>query len=324
LISRRTFVAAALVGAARVIPAHAQRATPARIGFLANGSEATSTPAVEALRRGLRDLGWIEGRTIDIEFRWAEGRTDRLPELAADLVRAKVDVIVVSGPPAMTAAQRATPTIPIVFVVLIDPVALGFVRSLARPGGNMTGLASQFEEIITKQLQLLTEAVPNVARVAILQHTSAAPSIMSSAQAAAKTLGLEVLTLRVTREAEFESAFKSAKSAGSGALLVLPSPYLGAQRLRLIELAARYRLPASYELRLYVDDGGLMSYGPSAADLYGRMASYVDRILKGANPGDLAIERPARFELVINQKTARALGLAIPKALLNRADAVIE
>jgi len=180
MTSRRMFVTAVLLGAARVPLVDAQAAKPARIGFLGNGSEATAVPQVEALRRGLRDLGWIEGRTVVIEYRWAEGRTDRLPELAADLVRAKVDVILVSGPPAIIAAQQATRTIPIVFVVLIDPVALGFVHSLARPGGNMTGLASQFEEIITKQLQLLTEAVPNVARVAILQHTSAATSIMTS------------------------------------------------------------------------------------------------------------------------------------------------
>ena len=323
MIDRRTFVAAALLGGGLVSVWHAQSAKPARIGFLGNGSAATAAPQVDALRRGLRDLGWIEGQTSTIEFQWAEGRTDRLQDLAADLVRAKVDVIVVSGIPAIMAAQRATSTIPIVFVVLVDPVALGFVRSLARPGGNATGLASQYEELVTKQLQLLTEAVPNLSRVAFLRHTSSSPSILSSAQSAARTLRIDVRTLEVTRETEFDGAFNTAKSAGAGAMLVLPSPYLGAQRARLIETAARYRLPAFYELRLYVEDGGLMSYGPSADDLYGRSASYVDRILKGANPGELAIERPARFELVINQKAARALGLAIPKTLLNRADAVI-
>jgi putative tryptophan/tyrosine transport system substrate-binding protein len=323
MTTRRMFVTAALLGAARVPLADAKAAKPARIGFLGNGNEATSTPAVEALRRGLRDQGWIEGQTITIEYRWADGRTDRLQQLTAELVRAKIDVIVVSGIPAIMAAQRATRTIPVVFVALVDPVALGIVRSLARPGGNMTGLASQYEELVTKQLQLLTEAVPNLSRAALLRHTSSEPSILNSAQSAARTLRLDVRTLEVTRETEFDGAFKTAKSAGAGAMLVLPSPYLGAQRARLIEMAARYRMPAFYELRLYVDDGGLMSYGPSTADLYGRSATYVDRILKGANPGDLPIYRPERFELVINEKTARALGLVIPKALLNRADAVI-
>ena len=324
MTSRRTFVTALLLGAARVPPADAQASKPARIGFLGNGSEATAAAQVEPLRRGLRDLGWIEGQSFVFEFRWADGRTERLQELAAELVRAKADVIVVSGPLAIAAAQQSTRTIPIVFVVLVDPVALGVARSLARPGGNATGLASQYEELVTKQLQLLAEAVPDLKRVAFLRHTSSSPSILKSAQSAARTLGLDVRTLEVTRELEFDGAFKTAKSAGVGAVLVLPSPYLAAQRARLVEAVARHRLPAFYELRFYVDEGGLMSYGPSGADLYGRSAAYVDRILKGAKPGELAIERPARFELVINQKTARALGLAIPKALLNRADALIE
>ncbi len=325
VISRRTFAAAAAIaGGGLVRVARAQPTKLARIGFIGNGSATTTSAQVDALRRGLRDLGWIEGSNIAFEFRWAEGRPERLEDLAAGLVRANADVIVVSGPLAIAAAQRATRTIPIVFVVLVEPVALGLVHSFARPGGNMTGLASQFEELITKQLQLLTEAVPNLSRVAFLRHASASSSILASAQAAARSLSLEVLMLEVTRESEFEGAIRKAKSAGVGAMLVLPSPYIGAQRARLIELAARYRLPAFYELRSYVDDGGLMSYGPSAEDLYGRSATYVDRILKGTPPGDLAIERPARFELVINQRTARALGLVIPKSILSRADAVIQ
>jgi len=217
VIDRRRFLAAAALLGAVVVPAsHAQPARRARIGFLANGSVATSAPAVDALRRGLRDLGWIEDQTITIEFQWADGRTDRLQELVAELVRAKVDVIVVSGAPAIIAAQRATRSIPIVFVVLVDPVALGLVRSLARPGGNATGLASQYEELVTKQLQLLTEAVPNLSRVALLRHTTSLPSILTSAQSAARALGLDVRTLEVTREAEFDGAFKMAKSAGAG------------------------------------------------------------------------------------------------------------
>ena len=322
-MDRRTFIgtAAALFGGPHI--AEAQPRTPT-IGFLGNGNPTTGSSQLEAFRRGLRELGWIEGQTLAIEYRWAEGHPDRLPGLVAELVRAKVDVIVLSGPLSIRAAQRATSTIPIVFVLLIDPVTMGFVRSLARPGGNMTGLASQFEELITKQLQLLKEALPNLSRVALLRHSESTPSILTAAESAARNLGLIARTLTVTAETEFESAFKTARRERVGAVHVLPSPYLAAQRARLIEFAAQYRLPAFYEFRIFVDDGGLMSYGPSVNDLYGRSASYVDRILRGANPGDLAIERPARFELVINRKTAAALGLTIPQSLLSRADHVIQ
>jgi len=209
-------------------------------------------------------------------------------------------------------------------VLLVDPIPLGFVRSLAHPGGNMTGLASQYEELITKQLQLLKEALPNLSRIALLRHFEASPAILTAAEFAARSLGLVTRTMTVTRAEEFEAAFLAARNERVGAVQVLPSPYLGAQRARIIELAARHRLPAFYELGLYVRDGGLMSYGPSSEDLYGRSASYVDRILKGARPSDLAVERPARFELVMNRKTATALGLALPQALLARADEVIE
>jgi putative ABC transport system substrate-binding protein len=324
-MDRRTFIGAvaSLLGTAPRI-ANGQPAGPPRIGFLGNGNATTGASQLEAFRRGLRTLGWIEGQSVKFEYRWAEGNSDRLPALVTELVQAKVDVIVLSGPLAMAAAQKATTTIPVVFVVLIDPVTMGFVRSLARPGGNMTGLASQFEELITKQLQLLKEAVPNLSRVALLRHSEASKAILSAAESAARSLGLVARTLTVAGVAELENAFKVARSERVGAIHVLPSPYLGAERARVIELAARYRLPAFYELKLYVQDGGLMSYGPSINDLYGRSASYVDRILKGANPGDLAIERPARFELVINLKTAAALGLTIPQSLLQRADEVIQ
>ena len=325
MMDRRTFVGAAatLLGSLRLI-ADAQPGRIPRIGYLGNGDPTTGSSQLEALRRGLRELGWIEGQTLTIEFRWAEGHADRLSVLLAEFVQSKVDLIVVSGPLAIAASQKVTSTVPIVFVVLINPVTMGFVRSLARPGGNMTGLASQFEELITKQLQLLKEAVPNLTRVAFLRHSEASASILTAAESAARSLGLVTRTLNVTNELEFESAFKLARSERAGAVHVLPSPYLGAQRARLIELAARYHLPAFYELRIYVQDGGLMSYGPSINDLYGRSASYVDRILKGANPGDLPIERPARFELVINRRTAAALGLTIPPSLLLRADEVIQ
>jgi putative ABC transport system substrate-binding protein len=325
MMDRRTFisVAAALIGAS-TLSAEAQLARLPRIGFLGNANRTSGSVQVEAFRRGLRELGWIDGRTLTIEYRWADGDLDRLSTLVDELVQAKVDVIVLSGPLAMAAARRATSTIPIVFVVLIDPVSAGFVQSLARPGGNMTSLASQFEELITKQLQLLKEALPNLSRVALLRHSESSTAILTAAKTAAQSLGLTVLVLEVTKVAEFESAFKTARSERMGAVHVLPSPYLGAQRARLIELAARFRMPAFYELGVYVQDGGLMSYGPSITDLYGRSASYVDRILKGAKPGDLAIERPAKFELVINRKTAAALGLTIPQSLLQRADEVLQ
>jgi len=266
----------------------------------------------------------IDGQTVTIEYRWAEGDRSRFPALAAELVQLKVDVIVLSGPPALRAAQRATSTIPIVFVLLADPVADGYVTSLARPGGNKTGLASQFEELITKQLQLLKEALPRVARIAILYHRESSPAILREAETAARDLALMAKTLRVSEVTELEGAFRTARSEQLGAIHVLPSPIFNAHRKRLIDLAARYRLPAVYEFKDYVQDGGLMSYGPSIVEMYRGMASYVDRILKGAKPGDLPIERPQTFELVINLKTAKALGLTVPRSLLLRADEVIE
>jgi putative tryptophan/tyrosine transport system substrate-binding protein len=323
-MDRRTFigVGAVFLGTAPLV-AEAQRARPRQIGFLGNGNLTTMSSQQEAFRHSLRELGWIEGKTVTIEYRWAEGNPDRLPALVHELVHAKVDVIVLSGTPAIRAAQRATSTIPIVFVVLADPVTSGLVPSLARPGGNITGLASQFEELITKQLQLLNEAVTNLTRVALLHHSEIPPAILTAAEIAARTLGLATRTLNVAGIAGFENAFKMARSERMGAIHVLPSPYFGAQRPRLIELAAQYRLPACYEFRDYVQEGGLLSYGPSITEMFGHSARFVDRILRGAKPGDLAIERPPKFELAINLKTAAALGLAIPQSLLQRADNVI-
>jgi putative tryptophan/tyrosine transport system substrate-binding protein len=323
MMDRRTFIGAAAVLLGAALEAEAQPVKP-RIGFLSNGSSTAVSSQDEAFRRSLRELGWIDRQNVTIEYRWAEGNADRLAELVAELVRAKADVIVLSGNPAMRAAQKLTRTIPIVFVVLTDPVTLGFVPSLARPGGNMTGVASQFEELITKQLQLLKEAVPNLSRVGLLYPSVVPAALLSAAETTARSLGLSARLLKVTGPAEFESAFKLARSERADAILVLPSPYFEAHHARLIELAAQYRLPAFYEFRNYVKDGGLMSYGPSIDEMFARSAIYVDRILKGANPGDLAIERPTRFELVINLKTAAALGLTIPQSLLLRADEVIQ
>ena len=315
----------AALGLLATTPAAAQPGRVARIGWLGNGTpRGTSSPELEAFRRGLRERGWIEGQTVTIEFRWAEGTPNRLPALVAELVQQKVDVILLSGTAAMRAAQSVTRTVPVVFVVLADPVAAGLVPSIARPGGNLTGVASEFETLITKQLELLKEAVPGLSRVGVLHRPELASTMHTAVETGARRLGLAARFLKVAEVADFEPAFKAARAEGAGAMHVLPSPFFNAQRRQLIDLAARYRLPAFYEFRDYVEDGGLMSYGPSINEMYRDMASYVDRILKGAKPGDLPIERPARFELVINLKTAKALGLTIPPSLLLRADEVIQ
>jgi putative ABC transport system substrate-binding protein len=298
--------------------------TVARIGFLGNASAKTGNSSAEAFRHGLRDVGLIEGQRVRVEYRWADGDVHRLPALVDELVRLNVDVIVLSGTPAIQAARKATSRIPIVVAaILVDPVSAGFVSSLARPGGNITGLASEYEEIVTKQVQLLSEAVPKLSRLVILRHTTGDPVTTRPAVAAADTLGLKPRVIEVSG-ADFEGAFRSARDDRAQAVLVLPSPIFSANRQSLIRLAASYRLPAFYELKGYVQAGGLMSYGPSVDDMFRRSASFVDRILKGAKPGDLPMERPSRFELVINQKTAKALGLVIAPALLHRADQVIQ
>ena len=324
-MDRRAVIRAIVVLLAVSPPgAKAQSPKTRRIGFLGNGTSATVSAQLQAFQQGLGALGWIEGRDVVIEYRWAEGSPDRLPALMTDLVNSKVEIVVLSGTPALRAAQQVTATLPVVFVVLGDPANQGLVSSLARPGGNMTGVASQFEQLITKQLQLLMEALPNLSSVAIL-HQSGTPSpVLVAAQGAARRMGLAAQTFHVTAPTDFEGAFKAARSDHAGAVLVLPSPYFGTQRKVLIDLAARYRLPACYEFRDYVQDGGLMSYGPSINAMFARAANYVDRILKGARPGDLPIEQPTSFELVINLKTAKALGLAIPQSLLLRADEVIQ
>ena len=324
MINRRTFVA--LVGggilASPLAGETQQSAKVPQIGVLGNMLPAASAEW-GAFRQGLRELGWIEGQNVAIAYRGAEGNPDRFPALAVELVQLKVDVIVVTGPPAIHAVRNATSTIPIVFVALADPVASGYVTSLARPGGNLTGLASQYEELITKQLQLLKEAVPTISRIALLHHRESWPAILNATETAARSLALTARSLKV-EGVEFEGAFKTARSAHVEAIHVLPSPIFYAHRKRLIELTAKYRLPAVYELKPFVEGGGLMSYGPSINDMFRGMASYVDRILKGAKPGELPIERPTKFELVINMRTAKALGLTIPQSLLMRADQVIE
>jgi putative ABC transport system substrate-binding protein len=304
--------------------AEAQPAPIRRIGFLNPASPAPMGPMLEAFRQGLREQGWIEGQSLAIDYRWAHGDPQRIQALAADLVQLKVDVIFTTGTHPIRVVKEATSTIPVVFVVLVDPVATGLVTSFARPGGNLTGLASQFEDLITKQPQLLKEALPAVSKIAMVHRPETAPGLLSAAEKAARNVGFSVRTFKVADVPQYEHALRLAQRDRCGAIIVLPSPIFSSQRGRLIELAAQYRLPAIYEFKEFVQDGGLMSYGPNMARMFRGAASYVDRILRGTRPGDLPIERPTTFELAINLRTAKALGLTIPPSVLGRADAVIE
>jgi putative ABC transport system substrate-binding protein len=279
-----------------------------------------------AFRQGLHELGYVEGRNIQIESRWAEGNYDRLPGLAADLVRLKVDVIVTYGTPAAQAAKGATGTIPIVMAAIIDPVASGLVTSLARPGGNITGQSMMSPDLAEKQLQILKELVPKTSRVAVL-HNPANPGNapqVRHAQDAARALGVRLQILGARGPSEIDSAFAAMTAEQAGAVIVLVDAILQSNRARIADLAARHRLPAVYGLHEYAEAGGLLAYGPNRLDMFRRAATYVDRILKGAKPGDLPVEQPSTFTLVINLKTAKALGLTIPPSLLLRADQVIE
>src|SRR5262249_49435827 len=310
----------------------AVRAQPAgktyRIGYLAqgSGSGAASLRPLEAFRQGLRELGWIEGQNIAIEYRYAEGRIDRLPALADELVRLNVDVIAASPTGAALAAKNATRTIPIVGMSLTEPVELGIVASLARPGGNVTGVTYGVDTaIFGKQLELLREAVPKVRRVAVLSKPSPAqPLIIGNVKASGRTLGLQLQFLEAHAPDEFDGAFATMVRERAGALLVVGDSMFFLHRARLAELAVKNRLPAMSTQMQWVEAGGLMSSGPSLPDIYRRAATYVDKILKGTRPADLPIDQPTKFEMVINVKTAKALGLTLPQSLLLRADQVID
>jgi putative ABC transport system substrate-binding protein len=312
-----------------VVAPFAAEAQPAgkvyRIGYLANGNPTTSAPFVEAFQQGLREFGWVEGQNVSIEYRWADGNLELLPALAADLLKAPLDVVVLAGGPAVRAARQATRTVPIVSAITSDPVAAGFAVSLARPGGNVTGSAVQFDALATKQLQILKEMVPKAARVAILYDQATINDVLVKAiEPAARTLGLRGRVFKIRDVPDIESAFQSARAERLDAVYVSPSPTFSRHKGRLAELGVKHRLPAIYEDKNYVEAGGLMSYGPSFRDLYRRAANYVDRIFRGAKPGDLPIEQPTKFELAINLKAAKALGLEIPPSVLGRADQVIE
>src|SRR5262245_9196812 len=293
-----------------------QAAKVPRIGYL-SGNLAATPHNPEAFRQGLRDLGYVEGRSVVIEYRDAEGQLERLRALAAELVALKVDVIVVGGTPQARAAKQATRTLPIVFATVGDPVGSGLVTSLARPGGNATGLSNLIPELVGKCLELLKQAVPGVGRVAILWQPGAVPErtekdILKGAEVAEQALGVRPQFVEVRGPGDFDRAFSEMARARAGALTVLATTMLILERRRLVDLAAKNRLPTVYPLREFVDAQGLMSYGANDADLFRRAATYVDKILKGAKPGDLPVEQPTKFELVINLKAAKALGLTIP------------
>ena len=324
---RRALVSgAAFLCALAAAPPAASAQQPAkipRIGLIRVGSP--PDPAVEAFIQGLRDLGYVEGRTIAIEYRWGEGKPERVPAFAEELVRLKVDIIVAAaGIPGGFAAKGATGTIPIVVPVMADPVGAGLVASLARPGGNLTGLSLMTPELSEKRMELLKEAFPSASRVAVLRDPRMPPTDLRTAEAAARALGLRVQTLEVRDITDLEAALAAAKRDRAGALNMLSSPFFFAHRGRVVEAVGKARLPAMYPLKDFVDAGGLMTYAPKVADLFRRAASYVDKILKGAKPADLPVEQPTRFELVINLKTAKSLGLTIPQTILIRADQVIQ
>ena len=327
MTSTVTRLAAAALILAAALAADAQPAAKThRIGILEASPSAARAYLWEEFRQGLIELGYVEGRNIAIERRFADGQWERLPDLAAELVRLKVEVIVAAPTPAIRAVQQATTTIPIVMAISGDPVGTGFVASLARPAGNITGLSLMTSELVGKQLALLKEVVPNVSRVAVLWNPAnplGAPQLRE-AKVAAQALAAQLQVLEVRAPTEFDGAFAAMTRARAGALLVLPDAIFGVNRSQLADLAAKSRLPAMYGLREIVDAGGLMAYGPRYADLFRRAARYVDKILKGAKPADLPVEQPTKFELVINLKTAKTLAIPIPPSLRLRADSVIE
>jgi ABC-type uncharacterized transport system substrate-binding protein len=327
-MNRRVFLSAVTGGlfAAPRAAETQQRPETARIAFLSLSAGPTPTMDISP---GLRDLGWIEGQNITVEYRWAANREDQLPALAAELVRLKVDVLVTSSTPAAQAAKRATTTIPIVMTFVADPVGSGLVVSLARPGGNITGLTTLATGLVAKRLELLKAVVAGSTSVGVLWQPGALGEktlrdMMEETRVAGRTLGLQLQFLETRRADAFEQAFGAMREARVRGVLVLPHPLLFEERRSIVAHAAKSRLPVVYPWREAVSVGGLMSYATNFPDMYRRAAAYVDKILKGAKPADLPIEQPTTFELVINLKTAKALGLTIPPSLLQRADQVIE
>jgi len=311
-----------------VHPLRAQQKAMPVIGHLGSTSAGPAAPVVIAFRQGLSDAGYVEGQNAAIEFRWAEGHYDRFPALAAVLVERKVDVIAAGSAAAASAAKDATSTIPIIFVVADDPVEAGLVASLARPGGNLTGVNFLTVELMPKRLQLLSELVPQAKVIALLINPNSPTThnepLIAALEEAARATGVRLAILKAATENEIDAAFATLAQRQAGALIVSPDPIFGARREQLVALAARHVVPAIYFRREFAEIGGLMSYSSSLAVAYRLVGTYVGRILKGAKPADLPVQQPTNFELVVNLKTAKALGITVPPAILARADEVIE
>jgi putative tryptophan/tyrosine transport system substrate-binding protein len=327
-MKRRKFITL-LGGAAAAWPLAARSQQPAKlptIGILGTTTASAQAQRITAFTRRLHQLGWIEGQTVVIEYRWAEGRYERFAEIAAEFIRLKVDIIVTSATAPVLAAKQATSVIPIIFAIAGDPVGSGLVASLARPGGNITGLSLQQTDLAGKRLELLREIVPALRRVAIMGNASSPMIVLElrEFESTARSLGLEVETLEVGKRDDVPLAFEAAFKFRADALYVCADPLVTASGGEIITLAQGARLPTAFGEREYVDAGGLMSYGPNLPDLYRRAAEFVDKILRGAKPADIPVEQPTKFDLVINLKTAKALGLEMPLTLLARADEVIE
>jgi putative ABC transport system substrate-binding protein len=318
------FVIAVVMGYVHLADAQQAKKIP-RIGFLESGGADRTKSRLAAFQQGLQELGYLEGKNILIEQRHAGGKFERLPELAAELIRLKVDVILAGGAPAAHAAKQVTTTIPIVMGNAADPVGTGLVASLARPGGNITGLSDFFAGVVTKRLELLKEVVPTASRVAVLLNPAnpTNPLQLKLIQDIAPALGVTLLPFEARGPEDIDRAFTAMRKERAGALIVMGDPMLGSHPRRIVELAVKSRLPAIYGGRLSVESGGLMSYGTNFEDLYRRAATYVDKILKGTKPADLPVEQPTKFELVINLKAAKQIGLTIPPNVLARADRVI-
>ena len=327
MTNRRKFVvsvAGAIVLGGTSLVTRAQRVRKIRrIGYLS--LRAGPGQFDQEFLAALRELGYVEDRNLAIEYRWAADNEDRLPALASELVQADVEVIVTSATPAISAAKRATSTIPIVMQSSADPIGSGFVTNLARPGGNVTGMTILSTELAPKRLQIMRELVPRSTRTSVLalDNEFATPLLLSAMKSAARQLRLDLVVQLVKTDDDLSRAFADLEKAGAGTVIVQASPFVAARREKIAELAARHRLPAMYEVRAHVDAGGLVAYGPDGVEVIRRSALFVDKILKGARAGDLSIEQPTKYELAINLKAAGALGLAIPQSLLTRADAVV-
>jgi putative ABC transport system substrate-binding protein len=325
---RRDFLAllASVAGASPVTARAQQRAGIPRVGYLFSLTEAEGRHLWEACKEGLHDVGYVEGRNIMVDVRWVAGRYEQLPKILAEFEHLNVDVMVIAATPGNVAAKSRASTIPVVFVAVADPVKAGIVASLAKPGGRFTGLSLLTPELSGKRLQLLAESMRNLSRVAVLLNPGNLSNFvfLEETQTAARQLGIELKPFEVRNPEDVERAIKSAIQDNVGALIAFDDPVIHSDRAQIIALSAKHRLPAMYGTREFADEGGLMAYGPNRSDLYRRSAIFVDKILKGTKPADLAVEQPAKFELIINRKTAAALGLDLPTSLLLRANEVIE